>query len=467
MNKMDLIQMGLRNLWRRKTRTILTIIGVVIGTAAIVIMMSLGYGMNYSFQEQVAQMGSVSMIDVQQNYGGVMIDYATGQQTTNTAPAGTLDDAVIAEFKKIEGVQAATPFLDSYVRIVSGRYVMDTQLRGIDPEFMTAQGLKLQAGRLLQAGDEADVVFGAMTIQNFYNPKASNQQQMMMMMPQQGTTVDLKVDVLQDRLTFTYDTTYGNRKTPGEVQTTGTKKPKLYKIKGVGILQQGQMDSDYMIYMDLDQLKAFIQDNGKYMKTSDPNYKQTLAQQLKYQSAKVKVSDLKYITDVQNKIKEMGFQTYSLNDVLESMKKTSGTLQMILGGIGAVSLLVAALGITNTMIMSIYERTREIGIMKVIGASIKDIKKLFLFESGMIGFLGGLLGMGISGLLSLILNSISNNAQFLMNMGIGGGGSKISVIPLWLVFAVMGLSTVVGLLAGYYPACRAMKLSALEAIRNE
>ncbi|UWG99157.1 ABC transporter permease [Dehalobacter sp. DCM] len=465
MNRFDLIHMGLRNLWRRKTRTILTIMGVVIGTAAIVIMMSLGYGMKYSFQEQVSQIGSVTIIDVQQAYEG-MVDMNTGQPMTNAAEAGSLNDKAIAQFKQLEGVQAVTPTLDSYVRIVSGRYVMDVPIRGIDPDFMSALGLKLQAGRLLQQGDEANVVFGAMTLQGFYNPKSNNRQQMGMMMPQQGNAADLKVDVLNDKLSFTYDFAYGNRKVPGDVQASSVK-PKLYKIKGVGILQEGQMDSDYTVFMDIGQLKMFIEDNGKYLKTSDPNYKQTLAQQLRYQGARVKVSDLKYVTAVQNKIKEMGFQTYSLNDVLESMKKTSSTLQLILGGIGAISLLVAALGITNTMIMSIYERTREIGIMKVIGASIKDIEKLFLFESGMIGFLGGLLGMGVSFVLSLILNMISHNTQVLMSMGIGGSGSKISVIPFWLVIAVMGLSIIVGLIAGYYPARRAMKLSALEAIRNE
>jgi len=125
---------------------------------------------------------------------------------------------------------------------------------------------------------------------------------------------------------------------------------------------------------------------------------------------------------------------------------------------------VAALGITNTMIMSIYERTREIGIMKVIGAALKDIKRLFLFEAGMIGFLGGIMGIGISYLLSLLLNALSANAGYYMGMG---GEVKISVIPLWLVFAVIGLSTLVGLVSGYYPARRAMKLSALEAIKTE
>jgi putative ABC transport system permease protein len=216
--------------------------------------------------------------------------------------------------------------------------------------------------------------------------------------------------------------------------------------------------------MNIDELKKIIQDNARNQNGNDAASRQALQEQLKYQRAKVKVKDIKYVQGVQDAINEMGFQTHSLNDILKSMQEQSRTIQLILGGIGAISLLVAALGITNTMIMSIYERTREIGIMKVIGAALRDIKRLFLFEAGMIGFLGGLLGIGISFLLSFLLNTLSGSAGYYMGMG---GEVKISVIPLWLVFAVIALSTLVGLVSGYYPARRAMKLSALEAIKTE
>ena len=116
------------------------------------------------------------------------------------------------------------------------------------------------------------------------------------------------------------------------------------------------------------------------------------------------------------------------------------------------------------MVMSIYERTKEIGVMKVIGASLKDIKRLFLFESALIGLLGGVLGVALSLLLSFIANKFGGS--FLSNMGIPPG-SKISIIPLWLIFSSMGFSAVIGVVSGYFPARRAMNLSALEAIRSE
>jgi ABC-type antimicrobial peptide transport system permease subunit len=136
----------------------------------------------------------------------------------------------------------------------------------------------------------------------------------------------------------------------------------------------------------------------------------------------------------------------------------------VLGGIGAVSLFVAALGITNTMVMSIYERTREIGVMKVLGAELPVIKKLFLFEAGMIGFFGGLLGLVLSYLISWLVNSVGVS---LFNIGWGETTGGISFIPLWLSGAALVFATVVGIAAGFYPALRAMHLSALEAIRNE
>jgi putative ABC transport system permease protein len=146
------------------------------------------------------------------------------------------------------------------------------------------------------------------------------------------------------------------------------------------------------------------------------------------------------------------------------MKKTSGLIQAILGGLGAVPLFVAAIGITNTMVMSIYERTKEIGVMKVIGAQLKDIKRLFLFEAAMIGLFGGVLGIGISYGISAIINTVLSG----MNGDTGYYGPQLlSDIPAWLAISGMSFSTVIGLIAGYYPAVRATKLSALEAIRTE
>lgn len=133
---------------------------------------------------------------------------------------------------------------------------------------------------------------------------------------------------------------------------------------------------------------------------------------------------------------------------------------LILGGIGSIAFIVSAIGIINTMLMSIYERQKEIGVMKVIGASVSDIQAMFLIESGFIGFFGGILGL----LISLLVSKVINGAFSGMNDSIVQGGNII-VIPLWLALLGVGFSALVGVLAGYLPARRATKLSAIDALR--
>jgi ABC-type antimicrobial peptide transport system permease subunit len=145
------------------------------------------------------------------------------------------------------------------------------------------------------------------------------------------------------------------------------------------------------------------------------------------------------------------------------------TIQMILGGLGAISLLVAALGITNTMIMSIYERTREIGIMKVLGCHVPNIRTMFLMEAGAIGFLGGVIGIAISYSISFLINmaAASQGKGEHAGGGLFASGSAISVIPFWLALGALAFATLVGLVSGLNPSNRAVKISALTAIKQD
>ena len=189
-----------------------------------------------------------------------------------------------------------------------------------------------------------------------------------------------------------------------------------------------------------------------------------------YQQVMVKVDDIKHVAEVEEMIKGYGYETNSMESIRKPIEEQARSQQMILGGLGAISLLVAALGITNTMIMSIYERTREIGVMKVLGCMIKNIRTVFLMEAGTIGFIGGVIGVGISYLISFIINSISAGAGggdiYGMMMG-GGGLGGSSIIPFWLVIGAIAFATMIGLISGFYPANRAVKISALTAIKQE
>lgn len=443
MNNVDLIQMGLKNLWRRKLRTFLTVLGVIIGTSSIVVMLSLGFGMSQAFENQIASMGSLNTINVHKGYD----EFGPGK--TGNAKKAILDDKAITDFKQIPYVSAVTPLVETYGMIINGRYTSQSPIRGIDPDAMEAFDFKIAEGRLLQNGDDLAIVFGGSMKNSFYDEKASSR----------GRYVEPKVDLMKDRMVLTFNMDQGRRPMPGE----GIKKTnyKDYKIKTVGVLEQGSYDTDWGIYMPLDVVQKMIKDKEK---TEGSKSEQGRRREKGYERAMVKVDEIKDVQEVQQKIKDMGFEAYSLNDWLDEMKKTAGILQAVLGGIGAVSLLVAAIGITNTMVMSIYERTKEIGVMKVIGASLKDIKRLFLFESAMIGLLGGIVGIVFSGLLSFIVNKLGANFGDYIGTG---GETKISIIPIWLIFVAMGFSALIGIISGYYPAKRAMNLSALEAIRTE
>ena len=180
-----------------------------------------------------------------------------------------------------------------------------------------------------------------------------------------------------------------------------------------------------------------------------------------YNNAQVFVDDMDHVTEVQKVIGDMGYQVYSQMDWLESQKQQSNIAQAVLGGIGAVSLFVAAIGIANTMMMSIYERTKEIGVMKVLGCDMGNIRNMFLIESGCIGFLGGLVGIVLSFAISGVINHLVGGEQ------LTGMAGDLSRIPPWLAAAAVVFAVFVGMAAGFMPALRAMKLSPLAAIRNE
>lgn len=450
MNKIDLIRMGFMNLFRRKVRTFLTVLGVVIGTASIVVMVSLGYGMNESFKADISRMGSLNVINVSPSYG-------MGPGGSGGVKATSLDDKAIAQMEKIDGVEVVSPIMDASVKMVSGKYTAYIQLTGVNPAAMEALEYKVKEGRLLREGDGLNIVFGSQVATTFYNMKSRNRYYY-------GPPAKPNVDVMKDKLEMTFDMSYGEPVTPG-TQPQKQKQWKMYKIKGVGILQEGKPEWDYNVFINIEELKKLVKENSKNTNNQQGRYDPYRQQQGGYQRAMVKAKDMKDVEKIQKKIKEMSYEAYSLTDWLKQVQKSAATMQMVLGGIGAISLLVAALGITNTMVMSIYERTKEIGVMKVIGASLKDIKRLFLFESGLIGFMGGILGLGFSELASYLLNTFAG--KLMINIAPVTESSKISIIPLWLALSVLVFSTFVGLISGFYPARRATKLSPIEAIRTE
>lgn len=455
MNSLDLISMSFRNLMRRKTRAILTVLGVVIGTASIVVMLSLGLAMEKTMKEQLSSMGSLNVIQVYNSYG-----YGGPQQQQQQQQA-QLDEDAAAAFKSIPGVQAVMAEKNSYMKIVSGRMMGGVSIVGIDPGVMEDFDFKAEDGRLLLDSDKNAIVFGKMVAFNFRNPRSRGDQGMMHMYFRSGPDEpepEPPIDLLSGKLMISTDHNYGEPRRSNPEPDYNPPEP--HEAKGVGILEQSNNEKDYNAYMNLKVLEDIIKEDQR----ATGQRPSRNGEEDQYSSIRVKARDINYVESIQQQINDMGYQTSSLSDILESMQKQSRTMMAILGAIGAVSLLVAAIGIANTMMMSIYERTREIGIIKVLGAEIADIRKLFLLEAAMIGFGGGIIGLALSYLISFGLNK--GMAHFAGQFSPGGVGEMSIILPQLAVAAVV-FATLIGLISGYLPARRAMNLSALEAIRNE
>lgn len=459
----DLLGMSLKNLLRRKTRTLLTLIGVLIGTTSIAVMMSIGVGMDKTFENELSRMGSLHTITVNNYYFPEEGGYSQSSQQL-------LDDKAVMEFEQIEGVEAVMPQLRAFLKFASGRNIAHVDIIGIDASKMKAFDFEVTEGRLLSEDDKGAIVFGSQVPYYFYNPRSVGRDGAIMIGG--GNNEEPPVNVLEDRLIMTFDMSYGESYANGP----GGVRRKTYRVQGVGILKDTG-EHNYSAFINMDYLKKLIKDNEREEKritasqgseyVSNTSYYGSgsqmgrSSQNSSYETVLVKVTDVNKVEEVQNKIKEKGFGAYSLADARNQMKKSLAVVQAVLGAIGAISLLVASLGITNTMYMSIYERTREIGILKVLGCYLRDIRGMFLVEAGLIGFFGGAIGIGVSYAISALINTIAGSVMPEM------AGSSISVIPLWLALAAVLVAVLVGLIAGYFPSRRAMKLSALEAIKNE
>ena len=457
----DLLIMSMNNLRRRKLRTVLTVLGVIIGTAAIVVMVSLGIGLNEMTMEQIASWGSLTTIEVysQSSGGGMqMMGAAMSSQNSESEP-NYITDKVIDNFKRIPHVTGVSPVLNMNVVMRQGAYISTyVQLKGVSQSYL--EQLELAEGRLPQPG-ELGLVFGNGVIRDFTNAKTGKGYW------DTGEMPDVDPMGKPMFVIFDMDAYYQSQGSGSSSDGTPVKPPKKYMIETTGMLaggENGYSNYSWYVFTDIDGLKAQLK---KVFKKGTPipgqptNKKGKPLNELVYNSAEVFVDDMENVTQVQEQLAAMGYQVNSQMDFLESSRQQSNMVQAVLGGIGAVSLFVAAIGIANTMMMSIYERTKEIGVMKVLGCDMGNIRNMFLIESGFIGFMGGTIGVALSYGVSAIVNRFVNMSQ---SMGLSG---DLSRIPPWLSMAAIGFAVFVGMAAGVMPAVRAMKLSPLAAIRNE
>lgn len=466
-----MLRMSSSSLWKRKFRTVLTVLGVVIGTASIVVMISLGLGLNRATMEQIEQSGGLTTIQVMEGYGGSSasggaVSVMISGTSSSDDQVNRLDDSVVEMLKGLEHVESVVPILQVSAIGKYGPYEAYLNIQGMPAEGLKELNIQVGEGHLPTDSSELEFFYGNQVAADFYNPKTYEYPYY--------ETGEYAVDFMKDTVFIIFDqqayyASQNQNQNPGQDSGTSVQPPKKYIIPTAGVEKPNDENTwssyGYRVLCDLDALKTTLKRvfrnkaiPGQPTTSSGKPYKD-----IYYSEVDVNVDDIDHVKEVQELIQSMGYQTYSNAEWVQSTQQQYANIQAMLGGIGAVSLLVAAIGITNTMMMSIYERTKEIGVMKVLGCDMGDIRNMFLMESGFIGLMGGVAGLVLSYGLSYLMNHLPAVSQLMM----GGMDGDISRIPLWLAASALVFAVVVGMAAGFFPAVRAMKLSPLAAIRNE
>ncbi|WP_077684915.1 ABC transporter permease [Tessaracoccus aquimaris] len=354
--------------------------------------------------------------------------------------------------KDYPGVEKAWPIysIEAVGRV--GAYMQYFQINAVPPDVITSLDEPIAWGT---APSEANpgLLVGDQIPLNFYNEATGEVKQ---------------VDFSTETLFLDFDTSAMYGPSPqggGEGDEGEAPKPKKIIMPVAGVLQ-GDPDQPYGPYTNVvyAEFSAMVEALEKAMPGKAlPNQPATSDGKPKpgfvYSMIRLQTPSPEAAEELLTALRTDGFDAQADIEWIREAQKQGALIQAVFGGIGLVSLLVAAIGIANTMMMSVYERTREIGVMKVLGAGLGDIRTLFLFESASIGFLGGLLGLGLS-----LGGSAIANAIF---AGPDSGISTISIIPPWLMIGAVAFATLIGTVAGLAPAIRASRLSPLAAIRTQ
>jgi putative ABC transport system permease protein len=443
MKPFDLLRLIFGNLSRRKARVALTAIGVVIGTAAVVILVSLAIGLQKNANEQLYGIGDLTQIQVNPTYGGEVMmggGGGGGAAPVKGQPQQTavLNNAALEDLRAIPGVEWVIPrdFLQAGAMFKYQKLEAGMNIIGIDTKDLADLGLEATEGAT--ALDRGQVVIGLMVPNNFTDPKIRPGQEP----PPPPQLLDQQIQLVVSK----YD-------------AQGNESRKNLSMRVAGVLKETRGESDWSVYMPLEQVKALNEwAMNRHINYNKDGYSQVI----------VKVSDVDKVLDISKQITDMGYQAFTPQSFVQGINNFYKILQVIFGGVGAIALLVAAIGIANTMAMSILERTREIGLMKAVGATNRDVLAIFLGEAAGIGFIGGLGGIIIGWLAGQGLNVIA--IVYLAGQAGQQGGLPPSVAvytPYWLPLFALLFSTIIGMISGLYPALRAATMIPVLALKYE
>jgi putative ABC transport system permease protein len=469
----ELTAIAVGNLWRTKLRTFLTLLGVIIGIGALVSMISFGLGtqrnVTATFYENdlfTSMFVSSQRINTDQALSGNV----QGVVNALYEPPPVLDDSVLTRFQSLPGVETAFPEIRFPVKIRLRGRETQTNLQAIPVSMGKYKPFtELSAGQFFKSDTSRNVILSVPLLKELnirlrnksFNHLSLEDSLKQTLLIEADSLIGDSLEIVTSVVDINQMIGFAGFFMQGRTRMPFKEISNRFEI--TGILKNGQGFQEHTM---LSGPVIPIGVSEKIPRVGFESIWDVLGgkhNQEGYGSAIVRVRHIDHIDTVKKEIEQMGFTVFSIMDQLSEMKKGFLIFDMGLGAIGTIALIVAALGIINTMVMSILERTREIGIMKAIGGSEDEIRTIFFVEAGIIGFLGGIFGLVLGWLVTRLANAVAN-IYFLKQMDFT---VNFFYFPAWLILSAVVFSIGVSLLAGIYPASRAARVNHVEALRHD
>jgi putative ABC transport system permease protein len=456
----DLLELAIRNLRQSKLRNGLTTVGISVGVASLVAMLSLGVGLQQLATRRLAGSGMFDTVFVtsKQDFRG--FDREDDQKSEHPEKAPMLDDPAREKMAHFQYVTEVEP----EVRVM-GEVVYDGQahfgfVTGLPMSARENEAFDNLQGRFF-SGPKADEVILLNDFAKELQPKDPKQLIGQEVTLRYGERQALPADS-DDRPQISGTQTRSIDSTSGDDFGFSVVR-KSQALKVVGIIQEEPYGGMRTVSRGRIFLPVDLTEKLNMAQFTDMRSSLRGGGGKTYMTLTVRVKDPGKVAEVQDAINKMGFRTFSVLDATKSLRRFFTVLDLFLGIFGSLALAVATLAIVNTLVMAVLERRREIGVMKAIGASDRDVKQLFFAEAGAMGFFGGLLGIALGFAIGKAINvgtSIYMHRHQLPS-------EAVWILPPWLIGTAVAFSIVVSLLAGLYPASRAARLDPVQTLKYE